>query len=114
MHPARSVILFTTLSGLGFGLLAWLGLGLPTVTGWSAFAFFSIPFALANDGELCWTGPHTRPLPPSFCGALCPARGSGCSCSPSGLVFPLPFKVALFSSFLVLAHLVIELLYVFW
>ena len=27
MHPAPSVILFTTLSGLGFGLLFWLGLG---------------------------------------------------------------------------------------
>lgn len=25
MHPALSIILFTTLSGLGFGLLAWLG-----------------------------------------------------------------------------------------
>ena len=28
MHPAASVILFTTLSGLGYGLLAWLGLWL--------------------------------------------------------------------------------------
>ena len=27
MHPANSVILFTTLSGLGFGLIFWLGLG---------------------------------------------------------------------------------------
>jgi DMSO reductase anchor subunit len=27
MHPALSIILFTSLSGLGFGLLAWLGLG---------------------------------------------------------------------------------------
>ena len=34
MHPAPSVILFTTLSGIGFGLLAFLGLGLPVVTGW--------------------------------------------------------------------------------
>jgi DMSO reductase anchor subunit len=27
MHPAPSLIAFTTLSGLGFGLMAWLGLG---------------------------------------------------------------------------------------
>ena len=26
MHPAASIIVFTTLSGLGFGLMAWLGL----------------------------------------------------------------------------------------
>lgn len=26
MHPAPSVILFTTFSGLGFGLLFWLGI----------------------------------------------------------------------------------------
>ncbi|MDP5326223.1 MAG: dibenzothiophene desulfurase, partial [Paracoccaceae bacterium] len=29
MHPAPSLIIFTTLSGLGFGLLFWLGLGYP-------------------------------------------------------------------------------------
>jgi len=29
MHPAGSVILFTVASGLGFGMLTWLGLGLP-------------------------------------------------------------------------------------
>ncbi|MDN2566798.1 dimethyl sulfoxide reductase anchor subunit [Aquibium sp. A9E412] len=28
MHPAYSIIVFTTLSGLGYGLAAWLGLGL--------------------------------------------------------------------------------------
>lgn len=27
MHPAPSVIVFTTLSGLGFGMMVWLGLG---------------------------------------------------------------------------------------
>jgi hypothetical protein len=27
MHPAPSVILFSVLSGLGFGMLAWLGIG---------------------------------------------------------------------------------------
>lgn len=50
MHPAPSIIVFTTLSGLGFGLLVFLGLGLPPVTGWTAFAFFSIAYGLAGAG----------------------------------------------------------------
>lgn len=50
MHPARSLILFTTLSGLGFGLMIWLGLGLPRVTGWQAFGGYLIAFALAGTG----------------------------------------------------------------
>ncbi|MCR8825095.1 dimethyl sulfoxide reductase anchor subunit family protein [Pseudosulfitobacter koreensis] len=50
MHPAPSVIIFTTFSGLGFGLLAWLGLGFPDVTGWSAFAFFTIAYVCAVGG----------------------------------------------------------------
>lgn len=52
MHPATSVILFSSLSGLGFGLMVWLGLGYPTVTGWSAFAFYFIAYALAVGGLL--------------------------------------------------------------
>ncbi|MCW1955175.1 MAG: dimethyl sulfoxide reductase anchor subunit [Roseobacter sp.] len=52
MHPAPSVIAFTTLSGLGFGLLAFLGLGLPPVTGWVAFVFFALAYALAVGGLL--------------------------------------------------------------
>lgn len=55
MHPARSVILFTTLSGMGFGLLFWLGLGRPDVTDWVAFAFFAIAYALAVGGLLAST-----------------------------------------------------------
>jgi DMSO reductase anchor subunit len=55
MHPAPSVILFTTLSGLGFGLLVFLGLGLPPVTGWVAFVFFLIAYALAVGGLLAST-----------------------------------------------------------
>ena len=50
MHPAPSVILFSSLSGLGFGLLAWLGIGLPTVTGWVAFVFFALAYLLAVGG----------------------------------------------------------------
>lgn len=55
MHPAPSVILFTSLSGLGFGLLFWLGLGLPAVTGWVAFVFFAIAYLLAVGGLLAST-----------------------------------------------------------
>ena len=52
MHPAPSVIIFTTLSGLGFGLLFFLGLGIPDVSGMIALTFFVIAFALACGGLL--------------------------------------------------------------
>lgn len=55
MHPAPSVILFTACSGLGFGLLLWLGLGFPNVTGWTAFAFFAIAYLLAVGGLMAST-----------------------------------------------------------
>lgn len=55
MHPAPSVIIFTTFSGLGFGLLFWLGIGLPAVTGWVAFAFFAIAYIMAVGGLLAST-----------------------------------------------------------
>ena len=55
MHPAKSVILFTTLSGLGFGMLFWLGLGRPDVSGWVAFVFFALAFALACGGLMAST-----------------------------------------------------------
>jgi DMSO reductase anchor subunit len=55
MHPAPSVILFTTLSGAGFGLLFWLGLGLPAVTGMIAFVFFALAYVLAVGGLLAST-----------------------------------------------------------
>ena len=50
MHPARSLIVFTSASGLGFGLLAFLCLGVPAVTGWVAAVFFATGFALAGGG----------------------------------------------------------------
>ncbi len=50
MHPASSIIVFTTLSGLGFGLLFFLGLGMPAVSGWTAFAFFAVAYLLAVGG----------------------------------------------------------------
>ncbi|MEM8979717.1 MAG: DmsC/YnfH family molybdoenzyme membrane anchor subunit, partial [Pseudomonadota bacterium] len=55
MHPAPSIILFSVLSGAGFGLLALLGFGVTSPTGWSAFAFFFIGFALAVGGLLSST-----------------------------------------------------------
>ncbi|MDU9002987.1 dimethyl sulfoxide reductase anchor subunit family protein [Sedimentitalea todarodis] len=55
MHPAPSVILFTVMSGAGFGMLAFLGLGMPDVTGWIAFAFFAIAYVLAVGGLMAST-----------------------------------------------------------
>ncbi|WP_166416779.1 dimethyl sulfoxide reductase anchor subunit family protein [Cochlodiniinecator piscidefendens] len=55
MHPAPSVIVFTVFSGLGFGLLAFLGLGIPNVGPWASFAFFFIAFACAVGGLLAST-----------------------------------------------------------
>ena len=50
MHPAASVITFTTLSGAGFGLLAVLGLDPTPPRGWVAFGFFAIAYLLAVGG----------------------------------------------------------------
>ena len=52
MHPAPSVIFFTAFSGLGFGLLAFLGLEMPGLNGWFAFTFYFIAYALAVGGLL--------------------------------------------------------------
>ena len=65
MHPAPSVIIFTTLSGLGFGLLIFLGIGEPAVTGWTAFWFFLIAYVLAVGGLLASSmhlGPPERAI----------------------------------------------------
>ncbi len=50
MHPAPSIIAFTTFSGLGLGLLFWLGFDPDPPTGWVAFVFFLIGFAMAGGG----------------------------------------------------------------
>jgi DMSO reductase anchor subunit len=50
MHPAPSVIIFTVFSGLGFGMLFWLGLGQPAVFGLTAFIFYTIAYVLAVGG----------------------------------------------------------------
>ncbi|MEM6579322.1 MAG: DmsC/YnfH family molybdoenzyme membrane anchor subunit [Pseudomonadota bacterium] len=61
MHPAPSVIVFTTLSGIGFGLLFWLGLGMPAPTGWAGVGFFFMAFALSVGGLLASTFHLGRP-----------------------------------------------------
>lgn len=55
MHPAPSVIFFSTFSGLGFGLLVFLGLGMPATTGLNAFIFFTIAYVLAVGGLISST-----------------------------------------------------------
>lgn len=55
MHPAPSVIIFTTFSGLGFGLLFWLGIGLSAPTGWAAFIWFAMAYIFAVGGLLAST-----------------------------------------------------------
>jgi len=55
MHPAASVIVFTTLSGLGLGLMFWLGLGAMDVHGWVAFTFCAMALGLTVIGLLSST-----------------------------------------------------------
>lgn len=55
MHPAPSVILFSTLSGLGFGFLAFLGWGALIPSGWMAFFLWGLGYGLAVAGLLAAT-----------------------------------------------------------
>jgi sulfite dehydrogenase (quinone) subunit SoeC len=55
MHPAPSVILFSTLSGLGFGFLAFLGFGALQPSGWGAFFLWGLGYGLAVAGLLAAT-----------------------------------------------------------
>ncbi|MDG1067641.1 MAG: dimethyl sulfoxide reductase anchor subunit [Sulfitobacter sp.] len=55
MHPAPSVIFFSTFSGLGFGLLGFLGFGMFVPTGWVAFVFFAFAYVLAVGGLISST-----------------------------------------------------------
>ncbi len=52
MHPAPSIIAFTTFSGLGFGLLVWLGIDPTPPRGWVGFVFFLIAYLMAVGGLL--------------------------------------------------------------
>jgi DMSO reductase anchor subunit len=55
MHPAPSVIIFNTFSGLGFGLLFWLGMGAIVPTGMGAFIWFTIAYLFAVGGLISST-----------------------------------------------------------
>lgn len=55
MHPAPSVIVFTVLSGMGFGLLALLALGAAQPLGLAAFLHWGLGYALAVGGLLAST-----------------------------------------------------------
>ncbi len=55
MNPAPSVILFSTLSGMGLGLLAFLGAGFALATGWTAFLWWGLGYALAVGGLMAAT-----------------------------------------------------------
>jgi DMSO reductase anchor subunit len=50
MNPAPSVIVFTVLSGLGFGFLAFLGAGILRPEGGAAFALWGLGYGLAVAG----------------------------------------------------------------
>ena len=59
MHPAYSVILFTTASGAGYGMLFWLGLatalGAGPGSGWPGIAALTLALALVTLGLLSST-----------------------------------------------------------
>lgn len=55
MHPAPSVILFSVLSGAGFGLLAFLGFDMAQPAGWQAFLWWGLGYSLAIIGLLAAT-----------------------------------------------------------
>ncbi len=50
MHPASSIIVFTTLSGMGFGLIAMLGLGAVPSDGVAGFVACALAFGLTGIG----------------------------------------------------------------
>lgn len=54
MHPAPSVLVFTVLSGLGFGALAFLAVFVH-LSGWPAFALWGLGYGLAIAGLLAST-----------------------------------------------------------
>ena len=59
MHPAKSVIFFTTASGAGYGLLFWLGLygslGLLPAGTWFAVVGFGLALVLVTAGLISST-----------------------------------------------------------
>ena len=72
MHPAPSVIIFSVLSGLGFGLLAYLGLAVAAV-------MFAYQIAVLNIHD------------PAQCLALFKSNGRVGAILFAGLLLALPF-----------------------
>ncbi len=56
MHPAPSVIFFSTFSGLGFGLLVFLGLGMPATHGLQRLR-------RSSPSPMCWRWAGSSPPP---------------------------------------------------
>ena len=52
MHPAPSIIIFTVFSGLGFGLIAYLGFDTDPLRGWNVLPYYLIAFSLSIGGLL--------------------------------------------------------------
>ena len=61
MHPASSIIIFTSASGIGFGLLFFLGTVFPAPKGVEALIFFVIAYLLAIVGLISSTFHLGRP-----------------------------------------------------
>jgi len=55
MHPATTIIAFTVLSGFGFGLMAFLGVGWPAPAGWPAFLWWGLAYGCAVAGLIAST-----------------------------------------------------------
>lgn len=66
MHPALSVLFFTTLSGTGYGLLFWIGLHAtlvpPSLSRVLLVAVFAAGLALVSIGLLCSFGHLGKPM----------------------------------------------------
>ena len=85
MHPAPSIIVFTTLSGLGFGLMAWLGIGAHQPAGWAPPPSAPSPLA-PRRRRPARQPPPPRPAAPLPQGLLPVAHAPGSAarrCSPS-------------------------------
>ncbi len=61
MHPAPSIIVFTVLSGLGMGMIAWIGLGLGTESHLFGWLGGPISIVIAGLGGVASVGHLGRP-----------------------------------------------------
>ena len=61
MHPAPSIIVFTVLSGLGLGLMAWIGLGFGPATGAFPWVACILALGITGFGGVASAGHLARP-----------------------------------------------------